>query len=228
MPWLDDVAAVLQAWYPGQEAGNAIADVLFGDAEPGGRLPQTFPARWADNPTGGRDPEIYPGRDGKVRYAEGLFVGYRHYDRAGIAPLFAFGHGLSYTRFELTGLSADADAFATSRSVMLRASVRNSGARAGSTVLQVYVHAADGTRERPQRELKAFAKIHLAPGEARTVPMELTARDFAFYDVDNRQWQVETGTYDLLVGFSASEIVERVTVTLDGCVVPRGRTPSPA
>ena len=104
MPWLDDVAAVLQAWYPGQEAGNAIADVVFGDAEPGGRLPQTFPVRWADNPTGGRDPEVYPGRDGKVRYAEGLFVGYRHYDRAGIAPLFPFGHGLSYTRFELTEL----------------------------------------------------------------------------------------------------------------------------
>ena len=104
MPWLDAVPAVLQAWYPGQECGNAIADVLIGAAEPGGRLPQTFPARWADNPTASRDPEVYPGLDGRVRYAEGVFVGYRHYDRAGIAPLFPFGHGLGYTRFELSDL----------------------------------------------------------------------------------------------------------------------------
>ena len=220
MPWLDDVAAVLQAWYPGQEAGNAIADVVFGDAEPGGRLPQTFPVRWADNPTGGGDPEVYPGRNGKVRYAEGLFVGYRHYDRAGIAPLFPFGHGLSYTRFELTELVADADAFAKSRRVMLRAGVRNSGARAGSTVLQIYLQDRSGAGIRPERELKAFAKIHLAPGEVGTVPLELTARDFAFYDVANQQWKVEGGAYDILVGFSASEIVKRVAITLDACVVP--------
>ena len=104
MPWIDAVPAVLEAWYPGQEAGNAIADVLLGAAEPGGRLPQTFPRAWADNPTASRDPEVYPGRDGRVRYAEGVFIGYRHYDRAGIAPLFPFGHGLGYTTFELAAL----------------------------------------------------------------------------------------------------------------------------
>ena len=111
---------------------------------------------------------------------------------------------------------------------MLRASVRNSGARAGSTVLQVYIHDGSGACVRPERELKAFAKIHLAPGEARTVPLELTARDFAFYDTDNRQWQVGGGNYDILVGFSASEIVERVTVALDTCVVLRDHRLSPA
>ena len=167
-----------------------------------------------------RDPEVYPGRDGKVRYAEGLFVGYRHYDRAGIAPLFAFGHGLSYTRFELTGLSADADAFATSRSVMLHATVRNAGARAGSTVLQVYVHAASARASVRKGSSRRLPRYISRRAKRRTVAMELTARDFAFYDVDNRQWQVETGTYDLLVGFSASEILERVTCTMSNRTLP--------
>ncbi len=115
MPWLNAVPAVLQAWYPGQECGNAIADVLLGKAEPGGRLPQTFPARWSDNPTASRDLEVYPGRDGRVRYAEGVYVGYGHYDRAHIAPLFSFGHGLSYTRIELVDFIADAADFAETR-----------------------------------------------------------------------------------------------------------------
>ena len=139
MPWLDAVPAVLQAWYPGQECGNAIADVLLGAAEPGGRLPQTFPARWADNPTASRDPEVYPGRDGRVRYAEGVFVGYRHYDRAGIAPLFPFGHGLGYTRIELVDFVVDAAAFAATGRVTISARLRNAGARAGAAVLQIYV-----------------------------------------------------------------------------------------
>ncbi len=111
MPWRDEVAAILEAWYPGQEAGNAIADVLTGAAEPGGRLPQSFPARWNDNPVHSQDREIYPGLNGRMRYEEGVFIGYRHYDRRGIAPMFPFGFGLSYTSFELTDLAIDASRF---------------------------------------------------------------------------------------------------------------------
>ena len=109
MPWLGQARAVLQAWYPGQEAGNAIADVLFGDVEPSGRLAQTFPRRWSDNPAHSQDKVVYPGLNGHVRYDEGIFIGYRHYDRLGIEPLFPFGHGLGYTSFDLSGLKVSAD-----------------------------------------------------------------------------------------------------------------------
>ena len=216
MPWLGAVAAVLEAWYPGQEAGNAIADVLFGEAEPGGRLPQNFPVRWADNPTATDDPEVYPGRDGKVRYAEALFVGYRHYDRAGIAPLFPFGHGLGYSRFEIAGFAADAADFAATGRVKLRVGLRNSGERAGSTVLQVYVHRRDGAgEERPERMLKAFAKVALPAGSGRDVALELEARDFAVYDLGDAAWRVAAGDYEVSVGFSAGDIVARARVRLE-------------
>ena len=133
LPWMAEAPAILQAWYPGQECGNAIADVLFGDVEPGGRLPQSFPKHWADNPTWSQDPEIYPGLAGKVRYEEGLFTGYRHYDRQGITPMFPFGHGLGYTSFEIGGLTALPQA---DGSVIARLTLRNTGARPGSTVVQ--------------------------------------------------------------------------------------------
>ncbi|HEU0222322.1 MAG TPA: glycoside hydrolase family 3 C-terminal domain-containing protein [Paracoccaceae bacterium] len=215
MPWLDQVAAVLQAWYPGQEAGNAIADVLFGVAEPGGRLAQTFPRAWSDNPTASRDPEIYPGRDGRVRYAEGIFIGYRHYDRAGIAPLFPFGHGLGYARFTLGGLTADASAFASSGEVQVGLDLTNVGERAGATVVQIYVSDPQASVTRPAKELKSFAKVRLEAGEQRRVTLRLEARDFAFFDPEGRRWRVEAGEFEILAGFSAAEILARAAVTLD-------------
>ena len=139
MPWLDAVAAVLQAWYPGQEAGNAIADVLFGDAEPGGRLPQTFPRRLADNSAFTADPLTYPGRDGRTEYREGVFVGYRHFDRAGTGTLFPFGFGLGYTRFDWGPVRLSAGTIEPGGSVSATLSVTNTGARRGSEVVQVYV-----------------------------------------------------------------------------------------
>ena len=184
--------------------------------------------RWADNPTASRDPEVYPGRDGKVRYAEGLFVGYRHYDRAGIAPMFPFGHGLSYAGFELVGFEADAGDFAVTGRVKLRASLRNVGAREGSTVLQVYVHRPEAAGEgRPERELKAFAKVHLPPGVTRDVALELGARDFAEYDLGSGQWRVAGGSYGIDAGFSAADILRRTAVRLEGAVVASER-PVPA
>ncbi|MFO1142582.1 MAG: glycoside hydrolase family 3 C-terminal domain-containing protein [Amaricoccus sp.] len=211
MPWIDAVPAVLQAWYPGQEAGNAIADVLLGAADPGGRLPQTFPVRWADNPTASRDPEVYPGRDGRVRYAEGLFIGYRHYDRAGIAPLFPFGFGLSYTTFALDAFGARLEA----DGVSVTATVRNTGDRPGSTVLQIYAGAPGASVPRPAKELKAFAKLHLTAGEAKEVTLSLTARDFAYWDEAKHAWVVEPGRFDVLAGFSAADLPGRASVTVE-------------
>jgi beta-glucosidase len=195
MPWIDKVAAVVSAWYPGQEAGNAIADVLTGGAEPGGRLPQSFPVRWADNPAHSQDREIYPGLNGKVRYEEGLFIGYRHYDRLGISPSFPFGFGLSYTQFALSGLELDSSRFEADGVVSLRVTLSNIGARAGSDVVQVYVADPEASLVRPARELKGFAKLQLAAGESRQVEIVLDARAFAFYAPEARHWLVEAGRF---------------------------------
>jgi beta-glucosidase len=206
MPWLDKVAAVIESWYPGQEAGNAIADVLTGAAEPGGRLPQSFPVRWNDNPVHSQDREIYPGLAGKVRYEEGVFVGYRHYDRQGITPMFPFGFGLSYTSFELSDLAVDHSRFESDGAVSVYVTVANIGARAGSEVVQLYVGDESSSVPRPAKELKAFAKVHLGPGETARVKLELKERDFAFYSVEAKHWLVEPGAFSLLVGTSAADI----------------------
>lgn len=205
MPWIERAPAVLQAWYPGQEAGNAIADVLLGRAEPSGRLAQSWPRRWADNPTHSQDAEVYPGLNGHVRYDEGLFIGYRHYDRHGIAPLFAFGHGLSAGQFALSGLAADGAG-------KVRAVLRNTGVKAGTAVVQLYVSPPEGARERPDKELKAFAKHRLEPGEERALSFALTPRDFARWDVSARQWVVDGGRYNLRAGFSATDIVAETVI----------------
>ncbi|MDR3474835.1 MAG: glycoside hydrolase family 3 C-terminal domain-containing protein [Devosia sp.] len=213
MPWLDQVAAVLEAWFPGQEAGNAIADVLFGQVEPGGRLPQSFPVRWADNPTQSQDPEIYPGKDGLVRYEEGVFVGYRHYDKAGITPLFPFGFGLGYTQFTLSALSVEAARFESDGEVEVSLTVANTGNRTGGTVVQLYVGDEAASAPRPPKELKAFAKVRLEAGESRRVRLKLDARAFAFYRPEARHWLVEPGSFTLLAGTSAADIALRGGVT---------------
>lgn len=211
MPWIDMAPAVLQAWYPGQEAGNAIADVLFG-AEPGGRLAQTFPRIWAHNPTHSQDAEIYPGLNGHVRYEEGVFIGYRHYDQQGLTPLFPFGHGLSYTRFALSELSASAEG--------ITAVLSNTGDRPGSTVVQAYVGDLEASVPRPGKELKGFAKLHLAPGESRSVFIPLQPRDFAFYDVTAGQWRVEAGRFAISVGFSATDLRAVTEIECPAALLP--------
>lgn len=210
MPWRDDVAAVLQAWYLGQEQGNAIADVLFGRVNPSGKLPTTFPQRYQDNPAYIN----FPGENGKVRYGEGLFVGYRYYDRKGIEPLFPFGFGLSYTTFDYANLSvsADGDDYAVTLDIT------NSGSVAGSEVVQLYVHDDVSSLVRPDKELKAFAKVALAPGETRRVTLTLRRDDLAFYDPAAGKWIVEAGTFELLVGASAADI--RLRATIDVAAAP--------
>ncbi len=206
MPWIDKVAGVMQAWYPGQEAGNAIADVLFGDAEPGGRLPQSFPVKWEDNPTHSQDPDVYPGKDGKVRYEEGVFVGYRHYDKLGVEPLFPFGFGLNYTKFSLADLAIDADGFEADGRVSVALMVTNTGERAGSEVIQLYVGDDEASVPRPQKELKAFAKVFLQAGQSQRVTLQLDDRAFAFYRTQARHWLIEPGSFSLHIGTSAASL----------------------
>lgn len=209
MPWHDDVAAVLQAWYPGQELGNSVTDMLFGDVEPTGRLPQTFPKVWADNPTQSNDEEVYPGKDGNVRYDEGVFIGYRHYDAKGIAPMFPFGFGLGYTEFKIEELSV------TDRGdgVTVDVTVRNTGNRSGTTVVQLYVGDDEASVSRPEKELKGYQKVTVAAQKTETASISLEPRDFAFFDVESGQWKVEAGTFTLFVGFSAKDIQATASLT---------------
>ncbi len=215
MPWRDRVAAILQAWYPGQECGEAITDVLNGRAEPGGRLPQTFPRTRSDTAVEVGDPLVYPGVDGHVSYREGLFTGYRHHDRAGIAPLFAFGHGLSYARFGWSPLVADRAILAPGDAVTVTLDVTNTGERPGSDVVLVFVGDKAASLDRPDKELKGFAKVRLLPGETRSVAIRLDMRAFAFFDPSRGLWVAEAGDFDIHAAASATSIRSSVRVRLE-------------
>jgi beta-glucosidase len=208
MPWADDVAAIMQCWFPGEEWGNALADVLSGDIAPSGKLPTTIPYRLEDTPAF----STYPGADGKVVYEEGVFVGYRWYDARGIEPRFCFGHGLSYTTFDIGDVVVDRDGEAPA--ARLEIPVTNTGDRCGAEVVQCYVADVDGSVPRPPQELEAFAKVTLDPGEQTTVTLDLDRRAFAFWDVDTRDWKVEPGAFELRVGSSSRDIRCTVTITV--------------
>ncbi|PDT02559.1 glycosyl hydrolase [Rhizobium chutanense] len=205
MPWLDKVRAVLQIWYPGQELGNAAADVLFGDVEPGGRLPQTFPKALADNSAITSDPAIYPGKDGHVRYAEGVFVGYRHHDTRAVEPLFPFGFGLGYTRFSWGEPRLSAGEMGPD-GITVSLDLTNTGDRAGSELVQLYISSPKAKVERPDKELRAFAKLSLQPGETGTAVMKIRPRDLAYFDVEAGAFRAEPGDYQLVVAANAGDI----------------------
>ena len=198
MPWVNDVKSVLQMWYLGQESGNAIADILFGEADPGGRLPTSFPKRIEDNPAHIN----FPGENGMVRYGEGLFVGYRYYDKKNLAPLFPFGHGLSYTSFSFDVLELDQ----AGGEINAQVTLTNTGSRKGQEVVQLYVRDLQSSLIRPPKELKSFKKVQLDPGETRTVTLTLQEADLAFYDDLKKAWIVEPGEFEVLVGRSAGDI----------------------
>ncbi|MBX5041402.1 beta-glucosidase [Rhizobium lentis] len=204
MPWLGKVRAVLQMWYPGQELGNAAADVLFGDAEPGGRLPQTFPKALTDNSAITDDPAVYPGKDGHVRYAEGVFVGYRHHDTRAVEPLFPFGFGLGYTRFSWSEPRLAGEM--GPEGVTVCVDVTNVGDRAGSELVQLYVRSPKSKVERPDKELRAFAKLLLQPGETGTAIMKILPRDLAYFDIEAGAFRAEPGDYQLVVAANATDI----------------------
>jgi len=216
MPWLGQVPALLQGWFPGQEAGHALADVLLGRVDPGGRLPQTFPERLADDPTHPERPDRqYPGENGHVEYQEGLFIGYRHVDRAGTTPLFPFGFGLSYTTFELTDAHLSDNQIAPGGGSSVSVQVRNTGERPGQTVVQLYVRDVETTLERPGKELKAFSKVSLRPGETQTVTLALDMRSLAYFDDRRNAWVADAGDFELLIGQSSDELPIRRTVRLE-------------
>lgn len=196
--WMDEVPAIVQAWYGGQEAGNAMADVLFGDVNPSGRLPMTFVRKWEDHPAHA----TYPSGD----YSEGLDVGYRYFDHAEVAPAFAFGHGLSYTTFAYSNLSIDTSSLAKDGTVVVGFDVKNTGEVVGKESPQVYVRDVESSLPRPFKELKGFDKVELAPGASTHVTVTLDRRSFAFYDVAKHDWRVEPGEFEVLVGASASDV----------------------
>jgi beta-glucosidase len=217
MPWLDAVRAVLWIWYPGQELGDALADVLLGEADPGGRLPTTFARRLQDTPAF----VDYPGEFGRVRYGEGLFVGHRWYDARGIEPLFPFGHGLSYTDFEVRAVTATAG---PGGEVTVEVTVANVGDRPGTEVLQIYVEPPAGPARRPVRQLAGFAKTALAPGDIATVAVRVPARAFAYWDPEASTWTVSEGLHGLWVGRSSRELTEWVAIEPGARTLP---TPQP-
>lgn len=205
-------AAIIESYLGGQAAGAALVDVLYGAVEPGGRLAETFPAARSDVAA---DP-YFPGTPNQVEYREGLFVGYRHHTTADIEPLFAFGHGLGYTRFAWDAMTLDRTTINAGDSVTVRLTVRNTGDRPGSDVVQVYLSDRSGVVLRPRRELAGFAKVRLAPGESELVTVTVAQRAFAFYDVRVADWRIPAGTFAVEVARSSIDVVETLTVDVGG------------
>jgi beta-glucosidase len=202
--WLSRVPALLYAWYPGLEGGNALAHVLFGDVNPSGKLPCTFPKRLADTPATALD--AYPGTNGVVTYKEGLLVGYRWYDTKNIEPLFPFGYGLSYTHFAYSNLNLAQNNGSPELPLTVEFELANTGGREGAEVAEIYVQPVHPGVFRPVKELKGFAKVFLQAGEKQKVSVTLDQNAFAYYDVARKNWVAEKGEYKILVGSSSRDI----------------------
>ena len=211
MPWLNDVPAVLEAWYPGEEDGNAVADVLVGKVNPSGKLPLTFPRSVSD--TLAANPDQYPGAGGAVHYSEGLDVGYRAYAAHSTKPLFPFGYGLSYTQFSFDGLKVSQQPGSANAIVNFR--VTNTGKHAGAEVAQLYLGfppIAEGNE--PPLQLKDFRKIMLNPGESKPVELKLEARSFSYWSEKTHAWQIATGAFQIMVGDSSANTPLKTTLTI--------------
>ncbi len=206
------VAALVQQ--PG--TGQCLADVLFGDVNPSGKLPTTFPVRLQDNPAYIN----YPGENGKVRYGEGIFVGYRYYDKKEIEPLFPFGHGLSYTTFEYSNLRLSAKSLTPNELLKVRVDVTNTGKVTGKEVIQLYVRDVHSTWRCPEKELKAFAKVEARPKQTKTVTLTLDREAFWFFDVTSNTWTTEPGDFEILIGASSRDIRLSEAFTLGAWPAP--------
>tara|TARA_Y100000768_G_scaffold118543_1_gene87578 strand:- start:49780 stop:52215 length:2436 start_codon:yes stop_codon:yes gene_type:complete len=209
MPWSENAEAILQCWFPGQEFGNSLSDILFGEVNPSGKLPTTFPHKISDTPAY----STYPGKDLQMDYEEGLFIGYRWYDKEKIKPLFPFGHGLSYTTFEYSNLRAIPPR-GTSSVAAFEMDITNSGSLAGKEVVQGYISVSNSQIDRPNKELKKFDKVFLKPGETKKIQFELSERDLSFWSIETQTWQVEPAEYIFEVGASANDIREKTSVWL--------------
>ena len=218
MPWKGEVNAIVQGWFLGSEAGNALADVLIGVANPSGKLPFTWTKTLND--VGAHALNTYPGtwREGKdiidEEYAEGVFVGYRWTDKKKITPEFAFGHGLSYTTFELSSLRASGDLSGENGTMTFTVNVKNTGSREGAEVVQLYVHDDKASVERPYKELKGFAKVSLKPGESKDVEISIDRRALSFWDETTNGWKVEPGKFTILVGNASDNLTLKTNIKI--------------
>jgi beta-glucosidase len=216
MPWADKVRAIVEAWLGGQAGGGAVADALTGRINPSGKLSETFPAQLEDTPA---YPD-FPARHQEAIYGEGIFIGYRYYDTRKINPLFPFGFGLSYTTFACSDLRINATRIKETDGVTVEVKVRNTGRVAGKEVVQLYLHEQRARVARPEKELKAFAKIGLEPGEEKVVRFDLERRDFAYYDPFIHDWAVNPGKFDILVGASANDLTLKQTIEVTATQAP--------
>jgi beta-glucosidase len=220
--WLDRIPAYLELWYPGQQGGTALAEILFGAVNPSGHLPATFERRREDNPTFA---SYYPvGDTNRVVYKEGVFVGYRGYEHNGVKPLFPFGYGLSYTTFKYSNLSV-APASASNPDTLSSVSfdLTNTGDRAGAEVAQVYVADGHSSIPRPAKELKGFSKVLLQPGETRHVTVDLSSRAFAYFDPTAKDWRITPGTFGILVGSSVEDLPLKGSVDVPEAVAAKAK-----
>ncbi|KAF4309021.1 glycoside hydrolase family 3 protein [Botryosphaeria dothidea] len=202
MPWAEKVPTILQAWYQGQEAGNALADILLGRVSPGGKLPTTFPKKLSDNPAY----HNWPGENAKVVYGEGIFIGYRHYERCGIEPLFPFGHGLSYTTFSYGNATTTDRTLAKDGVVKVTVPVTNTGSYAAAEIVQGYIKDVKSKLPRPEKELQAFDKVFLEPGETKTVELAFDKYAVGYYDTSLEAYIAEEGRFEILIGSSSADI----------------------
>ena len=200
--WADQVPAIINAWYPGQEGGLALADILLGNVNPSGKLITTFYKNYEDVSSAPN----YPGVEDTENYAEGIFVGYRHFDQENIEPLFAFGHGLSYTQFEYSDLKLDKTKIKADEPVEVTLTLTNTGTREGAEVVQLYISDLKASVPRPPKELKCFKKLTLKPEESREITLTIHPRDLKFYDVKSKQWIAEPGEFTVLIGSSSRDI----------------------
>ena len=214
IPWIDKVKGLLESYLGGQAGGGAVADILFGEVNPSGKLAETFPKKLSHNPSYLN----FPGEGNKVEYREGVFVGYRYYDKKEIEPLFPFGYGLSYTTFEYTDIIVDKKEITDKETIEVKVKVKNTGKVKGKEIVQLYVRDVESKVNRPEKELKGFEKIELAPGEEKTVTFKLDKRSFAYYNTEIRDWYVESGEFEILVGKSSKEIELKETVKVNSTV----------
>jgi beta-glucosidase len=202
--WLDQVPALLQTWYGGQEAGTALTKLLFGDVNPSGKLPISWERMIEDNPAYKNYYEQPGSKD--VRYAEGIFLGYRYYDKSDTKPLFPFGFGLSYTSFAFSNLTVSPRKTSAGGPVTVSFDVKNTGTRAGADVAEVYVGEQSPKVPRPVKELKGFSRVMLSPGESRHVKVILDRRSLAYWDTDTHSWKVDPGKFTVCVGDSSADV----------------------
>ena len=209
--WLAKVPAVVEAWLPGQEGGTALAAILFGDVNPSGKLPDTLAANREDYPDAGN----FPGENHQVNYAEGIYVGYRHFDQKKIQPLFPFGYGLSYTTFGYDHLHLSQPTLSPNGSVTASVDVTNTGKRAGEEVVELYVHDLKPQIDKPVRELKGFAKVALQTGETRAIQFTIRSRALAYFDTIGHQWKADAGDYEIQIGVSSRDLKQKAVLSLN-------------